>query len=55
MRSLNRTPLINTSWLTMRFDGSQNNHVNYPSKRSQDFLLIVSVLRIMFFINAHVQ
>jgi hypothetical protein len=26
-----------------------NTHVNYPPKRSQDFLLIVSALRIIFF------
>jgi hypothetical protein len=26
-----------------------NTHVNYPPKRSQDFLLIASALRIIFF------
>ena len=31
-----------------------NTHVNYPPKKSQDFLLIVSALRIIFFINARV-
>jgi hypothetical protein len=31
-----------------------NTHVNYPPKISQDFLLVVSTLRIIFFINARV-
>jgi hypothetical protein len=31
-----------------------NAHVNYPPKRSQDFLLIFSSLRIIFFMNAWV-
>jgi hypothetical protein len=31
-----------------------NTHVNYPPKRSQDFLLVVSSLRIIFFMNAQV-
>jgi hypothetical protein len=32
-----------------------NTHVNYPQKRSQDFLFIVSALRIIFFMNARVS
>jgi hypothetical protein len=28
-----------------------NTHVNYPPKRSQDFLLVVSTLHIIFFMN----
>jgi hypothetical protein len=31
-----------------------NTHVNYPSKRSQDFLLVVFTHRIIFFMNARV-
>jgi hypothetical protein len=31
-----------------------NTHVNYPPKRSQDFLLIVSAIRIIFFMNERV-
>jgi hypothetical protein len=31
-----------------------NTHINYPLKISQDFLLIVSALRIIFFMNARV-
>jgi hypothetical protein len=31
-----------------------NTHVNYPPKRSQDFLLDISTLRIIFFMNARV-
>jgi hypothetical protein len=31
-----------------------NTHVNYPPQISQDFLLIVSALRIIFFMNAQV-
>jgi hypothetical protein len=31
-----------------------NTHINYPPKRSQCFLLIVSVLRIIFFMNTRV-
>jgi hypothetical protein len=40
---------IYTSRLPMRCDGSQQSHVNCPPKRSQDFLLIVYALRIIFF------
>jgi hypothetical protein len=32
----------------------KNTHVNYPPKRFQDFLLIVSTLHIIFFMNARV-
>jgi hypothetical protein len=33
-----------------------NTYVNYPPKRSQDFLLIVSALRIIFFdLTKHVN
>jgi hypothetical protein len=32
-----------------------NTHVNYPLKTSQDFLLVVSTLLIIFFMNARVS
>jgi hypothetical protein len=42
-----------TSRLPVRYDAYNNTHVNYPPKRSQDFLLIVSALCIIFFYLAN--
>jgi hypothetical protein len=46
--------LVHLSRITVRATAHNNTHINYSPKRTQDFLLIVSALRIIFSINARI-